>query len=160
LWAAPQAYDFRMLGRAQLEITSKAEDSRTRCPAPVLIRSRRPPIQTRRPQGGKAMSDRLPRRHFLQAASAMGLGAGLGPWEALRAITPASADEAKVSPEMVRFRPEIEPVVRWIEETQREQILDKAVAELKDGLSYRSLLSALFLAGIRNIKPRPVGFKF
>jgi hypothetical protein len=106
------------------------------------------------------MSDRLPRRQFLQAASAMGLGAGLGPWEALRAITPASAEEARVSPEMVRFRPEIEPVVRWVEETPRERILDKAVAELKDGLSYRSLLSALFLAGIRNIKPRPVGFKF
>ena len=106
------------------------------------------------------MNDRLPRRQFLQAASAMGLGAGLGPWEALRVITPASAEEARVNPEMVRFRPEIEPVVRWIEETPREQILEKAVAELKDGLSYRSLLSALFLAGIRNIKPRPVGFKF
>ena len=90
----------------------------------------------------------------------MGLGAGLGPWEALRVITPASAEEARVNPEMVRFRPEIEPVVRWIEETPREQILDKAVAELKDGLSYRSLLAGLFLAGIRDIKPRPVGFKF
>ena len=65
-----------------------------------------------------------------------------------------------MNPEMVRFRPEIEPVVRWIEETPRERILEKAVAELKEGLSYRSLLSGLFLAGIRNIKPRPVGFKF
>ena len=34
------------------------------------------------------------------------------------------------------------------------------MAQLKDGLSYRSLLAGLFLAGIRNIKPRPVGFKF
>ena len=83
------------------------------------------------------MSDRLPRRQFLQSASALGLGAGLGPWEALRGITPATADDAKVGPEMVRFRPEIEPVVRWIEETPREQILEKAVAELKAGLSYR-----------------------
>jgi len=61
---------------------------------------------------------------------------------------------------MVRYRPEIEPVVRWIEETPREQVFEKAVAQLKDGQSYRSLLSGLFLAGIRNIKPRPVGFKF
>src|SRR4051794_10883665 len=106
------------------------------------------------------MSDRPSRRQFLQAASALGLGAGLGPSEALYAITPASAEDAKVGPETVRFRPEIEPVVRWIEETPREQILEKAVAELKAGLSYRSLLSGLFLAGIRNIKPRPVGFKF
>jgi hypothetical protein len=106
------------------------------------------------------MKNRLERRQFLQAASVLGLGAGLGPWEALRGITPASADDARVGPEMVRFRPEIEPVVRWIEETPREQVLEKAVAELKAGLSYRSLLSGLFLAGIRNIKPRPVGFKF
>ena len=106
------------------------------------------------------MSDQLPRRQFLQAASALGLGAGLGPWDALSAITPATADEAKVGPEMVHFRPEIEPVVRWIEETPREQIFEKAVTQLKDGLSYRSLLAGLFLAGIRNIKPRPVGFKF
>jgi len=61
---------------------------------------------------------------------------------------------------MVRYRPEIEPVVRWIEETPREQIFEKAVAQLKDGLSYRALLAGLFLAGIRNIKPRPVGFEF
>ncbi len=106
------------------------------------------------------MSDRLPRRQFLQSATALGLGAGLGPWEALRGITPATADGAKVVPEMVRYRPEIEPVVRWIEDTPREQVFEKAVAELKDGLSYRVLLAGLFLAGIRNIKPRPVGFKF
>jgi hypothetical protein len=106
------------------------------------------------------MSPRLPRRNFLQAASALGLGAGLGPWESLRAITPASVDEAKVGPDMVRFTPDIEPVVRWIEDTPRERVFDKAVTELKEGLSYRSLLAGLFLAGIRNIKPRPVGFKF
>jgi hypothetical protein len=106
------------------------------------------------------MDNRLPRRRFLRAASALGLGAGLGPREALYAITPLDTDDTKVGPEMVRFRPEIEPVVCWIEETPREHILEKAVAELKAGLSYRSLLSGLFLAGIRNIKPRPVGFKF
>ena len=65
-----------------------------------------------------------------------------------------------MGPEMVRFRPEIEPVVRWIEDTPRDQVFEKAVAELEGGLSYRSLLAGLFLAGIRNIKPRPVGFKF
>lgn len=96
----------------------------------------------------------------MQAASALGLGAGLGPWEALRAITPASASEAEVKPEMVQFVPEMEPVVRWIEDTPRERFFEKAVGELKNGLSYRSLLGGLFLAGIRNIKPRPVGYKF
>ncbi|RUL83098.1 hypothetical protein [Tautonia sociabilis] len=100
------------------------------------------------------------RREFLQSASALGLGAGLGPWSALGAITPARASEMAVGPEAVRFRPEIEPVVRWIEETPRDRILEAAVEHLGGGLSYRELLSGLFLAGIRNIKPRPVGFKF
>ena len=63
-------------------------------------------------------------------------------------------------PEMVRFRPEIEPVVRLLEETPRERIIEIGVIQLKKGLSYKDLLAGLFLAGIRNIKPRPVGFQF
>ena len=61
---------------------------------------------------------------------------------------------------MVKFRPEIEPVVRLIEETPRDRALEVVIAQLKKGLSYKNLLAGLFLAGIRNIKPRPVGFKF
>jgi len=93
-------------------------------------------------------------------ASALGLGAELGPWASLKTITPLQASQAQVSPAMVRFRPEIEPVVRLIEDTPRERALEVAISQLKSGLSYRNLLAALFLAGIRNIKPRPVGFKF
>lgn len=106
------------------------------------------------------MDGNLRRRRFLQSASALGLGAGLGSWAGLGTITPSKADELKVGPDAVRFRPEIEPVVRWIEETPREQAMETAIAHLKAGLSYRDLLAGLFLAGIRNIKPHPVGFKF
>ena len=113
------------------------------------------------PQARRRITDERTTSAPSVPASGLGsVGCGLGPWDALSAITPATADEAKVGPEMVRYRPEIEPVVRWIEETPREQVFEKAVAQLKDGLSYRSLLAGLFLAGIRNIKPRPVGFKF
>src|SRR3954454_16831186 len=100
------------------------------------------------------------RRRFLQSASALGLGVGLGGWEMLRDITPARAADMKVGPDAVRFRPEIEPVVRWIEETPRDRALEVAIGHLKEGLSYRDLMAGLFLAGIRNIKPHPVGFKF
>ena len=106
------------------------------------------------------MSSGLRRRRFLQMASALGLGAELGPWASLRTITPLRAEDARVKPEMVRFRPEIEPVVRLIEETPRERIIETGIIQLKKGLSYKDLLAGLFLAGIRNIKPRPVGFKF
>ena len=100
------------------------------------------------------------RRGFLRTGSGLGLGIGLGATDAIARITPAFAASMAIGPEAVQFRPEIEPVVRWIEETPRESILDRAVEELEGGLPYRSLLAGLFLAGIRNIKPRPVGFKF
>jgi hypothetical protein len=106
------------------------------------------------------MNEGLRRRRFLQIASAVGLGSELGPWDSLRLITPLHAEETQVKPDMVKFRPEIEPVVRLLEEVPRERALEVAIAQLKKGLSYKNLLAGLFLAGIRNIKPRPVGFKF
>ncbi len=106
------------------------------------------------------MNEGLRRRRFLQIASALGVGTELGPWASLRTITPLRADDTKVKPEMVKFRPEIEPVVRLLEDTPRERALEVGIAQLKKGLSYKNLLAGLFLAGIRNIKPRPVGFKF
>src|SRR5262249_39320556 len=39
-------------------------------------------------------------------------------------------------------------------------LLEEVAARIKRGLSYRELLAALLLAGVRNIQPRPVGFKF
>lgn len=102
----------------------------------------------------------MPRRRFMGTAAALGVGAELAPWPVLARITPVSGQDARVSPAMVRFRPEIEPIVRLIEETPRDQALAVAVGQLKQGLSYKELLAGLFLAGIRNIQPRPVGFKF
>jgi hypothetical protein len=83
-----------------------------------------------------------------------------GAWAALESIVPVHAADLAVSPEVVRFSPEMEPVVRWIEDTPRDRVLQVAAEKLKAGLSFRQLLGGLFLAGIRNIKPRPVGFKF
>lgn len=104
------------------------------------------------------MDDGISRRTFLHTSAVLGLGTGLA--SEVQAISPNTAEEMIVRPEAVQFRPEIEPVVRWIEETPRDQILNVAVAKLKGGLSYRDLMTGLFLSGIRNIKPRPVGFKF
>jgi len=68
--------------------------------------------------------------------------------------------EAKLEPRMVRLHPEIEGLVRLLEDTPRERVLEEIAGRVKRGLSYREVLAALFLAGVRNVQPRPVGFKF
>ena len=71
-----------------------------------------------------------------------------------------TAAEAKFDPKIVRFHPEIEPLVRLLEETPRERVLEEVAGRIRKGASYPEVVSALFLAGVRNIQPRPVGFKF
>ena len=70
------------------------------------------------------------------------------------------ADETKLDPKMVALHPEIEPLVRFLERTPRERVLEELAMRSRKGLSYREVLAALMLAGVRNIQPRPVGFKF
>jgi hypothetical protein len=100
------------------------------------------------------------RRRFLQGA-ASGAILGLADLNFVSQLPQVSADEAQFKPDVVRLRPEIEPLVRFIEETPREKLIDETIARIKHGLSYQELLAALFLAGVRNVEPRPsVGFKF
>src|SRR6266571_2907405 len=100
------------------------------------------------------------RRRFLKAAAAAGAAFGLGDLSFLSRLPRLSAEETKLDPKAVRFHPEIEPLVRFLEETPRERLLEEVASRIHQGLTYRELLAALLLAGVRNIQPRPVGFKF
>jgi hypothetical protein len=71
-----------------------------------------------------------------------------------------SAAEAKLEPSRIQFQGDIEPLVRFLEETPRERLLEEVGFRIQRGLSYQQVLTALLLAGVRNIQPRPVGFKF
>ena len=107
------------------------------------------------------MSMRTDRRRFLQASAAGAAMAGLGDLGFLSRLRPVSADEAKLDPKVVRLQPEIEPLVRLLEDTPRERLLEEVAGRIKKGLSYQEVLAALLLAGVRNVQPRPsVGFKF
>jgi hypothetical protein len=77
---------------------------------------------------------------------------------ALTAPLLLSRAEAEVTPEVAKFRPEMEPLVALLERTPREKCAEMAVDQLRRGVSYRQLLGALFLAGIRNVNPQPPGF--
>jgi hypothetical protein len=107
------------------------------------------------------MFARTTRRELLQAAAAGGTLLALGDLSFLNRLRPVSAAEAKLRPEAVRLQADIEPLVRLLEETPRQRLLEEVAARIARGLSYREVLAALLLAGVRNVQPRPsVGFKF
>lgn len=98
----------------------------------------------------------MKRRAFLSATAG-----GLGISGLLGGIRPASAEELKMTGGIARISDDLEPLVRFLEETPREQLIEKTAQKVQAGLSYRELLAALLLAGVRNVQPRPsVGFKF
>src|SRR2546430_3127572 len=100
------------------------------------------------------------RRQFIKTTGTTAACFGLGDLGFLSRLPRVSAAEAAVPTAVVRFRPEIEPLVRLVENTPRERLLEEIATRIRRGLSYREVLAALLLAGVRNIQPRPVGFKF
>ncbi len=95
------------------------------------------------------------RRHFLKAGGSSLFGSAFG---FLGLLPPVTAASARMEP--VRLQAEIEPLVRLIEETPRDRTLEEIGVRIAKGLGYRDVMTALLLAGVRNIQPRPVGFKF
>jgi len=107
------------------------------------------------------MSSHSTRRSFLETTTTGGTLLGLGDLSFLSQLRPVSAAEAQLDPKVVRLGGEIEPVVRLLEETPRDKLLEEVAARIRRGLTYRELLAALLLAGVRNVQPRPsVGHKF
>src|SRR5437667_8048500 len=100
------------------------------------------------------------RRTFIKTAAGAGALAGLGELGFLAELGPVSAAEAKLEPKIVQLHPEIEPLVRLLEDTPRERVLEEIAAKIKHGTTYREIVAAVLLAGVRNIQPRPIGFKF
>jgi hypothetical protein len=106
------------------------------------------------------MSSPLSRRDFVATTAKVSALAGVGNFAFLNALPHLSADDTRVRPEMVRTSADIEPLVRVLEETPRDEVLERVALRIRRGTSYQELLSALMLAGVRGIQPRPVGFKF
>jgi hypothetical protein len=86
--------------------------------------------------------------------------AGLGNFAFLDSLPPVSAAEAQPGPNIVRYSPDIEPLVRVLEDTSHDKLMETVAARVRAGTSYQQLLSAVLLAGVRRVKPRPVGFQF
>src|SRR5579871_5596647 len=64
----------------------------------------------------------------------------------------AFADEKTVPvPGTVRFGPDLEPIVRLIEDTPRSECVRVLIEQLQKGLPYRRLLAGIFFSGIRRL---------
>src|SRR5436190_2631491 len=94
----------------------------------------------------------LNRRKFLASTASGAALAGLFPRVAW--------SELRLDPRSVRAGAGLEPLVKVLEDTPREKLLEEIAVRVKQGLAYNELLAALFLAAVRNVQPRPVGFKF
>ena len=100
------------------------------------------------------------RRTLMRSGLVAGGLAGLGDLSFLSLLRPLSATEL-TGQQMVRFRPEIEPLVELLEQTPRADVLQVFADRIQQGTSYQDVLATLLLAGVRNVQPRPsVGFKF
>lgn len=96
------------------------------------------------------MPANMSRRRFLKAGAAAGAAVGLGEIGGLSAISAATAAEARVTADLVQFRPDIEPIVRLIEDTPQEKCPAVMFEQLRGGLPYRQFLAAMFLAALRS----------
>jgi hypothetical protein len=100
------------------------------------------------------------RRAFLRASTGSAIAMTNG-FEFMSMLPRVSAKEAELKPDLVQFDDHIEPLVRLIEESPRNTLLELVADNIRGGRSYQEVLAALLLAGIRNVQPRPsVGFKF
>lgn len=70
------------------------------------------------------------------------------------------AASALCYPRLVRAGDGLPALVRLIEQTPRDQLTAKIIVLIRQGLGRDALLWAIQLAGMRQIQPRPVGFKF
>ena len=96
------------------------------------------------------------RRDFLRRAGAGAALAGSVGSFSHKALAAPSSDEPTVP-----LDPGIEPLVRLLETTPREKIVETFAARVHEGVRYEDMLAALLLAAVRNVEPRPsVGFKF
>ncbi|HXX94688.1 MAG TPA: hypothetical protein VEN81_13725 [Planctomycetota bacterium] len=103
------------------------------------------------------MNQNLPRRTLLKGSLSGAAWLGLRPLGLLPALR---AEETRLDPGRLAPGGGLEPLVRLVEETSRDRLLEEVGSRVTQGLPDADVLAALLLAGVRNVQPRPVGFKF
>lgn len=105
------------------------------------------------------MKNQVHRRDFLAGMTSLA-AYGIGNFTFLQNLPLLQADEVAAPTNRVALAGDIEPLVRFLETTPRNRIIPETARRIQSGTSYQDLLAALLLAGVRNVRPRPVGFQF
>jgi hypothetical protein len=98
------------------------------------------------------------RREFLGQSAQLGALATAGQFAFLQNLPVLSAQQVQRT--LAPVQGDVEALVRLIEESPRNRLLEEIGTRIRNGANYQQILSALMLAGVRGIQPRPVGFKF
>ena len=98
------------------------------------------------------------RREFLKRSAQLGAVAGIGDLAFMNNLPALSAQQVQRS--LAPVSGDIEPLVRLIEESPRNRVLEEIGQRIRAGTSYQQVLSVATIVGVRGIQPRPVGFRF
>jgi hypothetical protein len=98
------------------------------------------------------------RRAFLTRSAQAAALATVGDFAFLQRLPTLSAQQVQRS--IAPVQADLEPLVRLIEDTPRNRLLEDVGTRIRNGANYQQILGAVMLAGVRGIQPRPVGFKF
>jgi hypothetical protein len=107
------------------------------------------------------MSLRLSRRALLRRALVGGTALGMGHRSLAASDRRAGAPLSENKRDATVRASQVEPLIRLLEETPRDQVLEAVGEKILEGAGYLDVLAALLLAGVREVQPRPtVGYKF
>jgi len=81
------------------------------------------------------------RRTFVQRGVACAAVAGLTDFGFLSKLGSVSAAETALKPGMVQLHREIEPLVRLLETTPRDKVIEEVASRIRHGLTYREVLA-------------------
>jgi len=77
------------------------------------------------------MSTPINRRGFVTGSLTAAAAAGLTDFAFLNTLPAIAADEAKATPKTVQFSPDVEPLARLLEDTDREKLLEAVAAKIR-----------------------------
>jgi hypothetical protein len=93
---------------------------------------------------------RIERRTFLGRFAAAASSAALVDLSFLAPLSHATASSTALDSELVRFGPELDPLLKLIEVTPLDRCVPEFIKQLESGLSYERFLAVLFLEALRS----------